>query len=103
MQKLINLLSGLFLIVVFIMSIVFSYFNSTPVTIRFGTWEIADLAVSIWIIGAFVCGGSLGLILGLRFFKGIKTKNEVRQLNKKLAQAKTEIQQLRTLTMKDLS
>lgn len=102
MQKLSNLLSGLFLMLVFITSITFSYFNSTPVVIKFGTFEFLELPISVWIIGAFVSGGLLGLLLGLRFFSGLKSKAEIKRLNKQLAIAEQELQQLRSHTLKDL-
>lgn len=102
MQKLFNLLSGLFLILVFIVSITFTYFNSTPVIIQFGNWQFAELPVSVWIIGAFVSGGLLGLVLGLRFFNGLRSKSEIKRLNKKLNATQREVEELRSLTMKGL-
>lgn len=101
MQKIANLLSGLFLILVFIVSIVFTYFNSTPVSIEFGSWQFPPVPVSVWIIGAFVSGGTLGLLLGLRFFTGIKVRSDVRRLTKQLQQARAEANQLRSPTFKD--
>ncbi|MFT5937825.1 MAG: putative integral membrane protein [Pseudohongiellaceae bacterium] len=102
MQKLSNLLSGLFLILVFFVSITFTYFNSTPIIIRFGNWQVIQLPASVWIIGAFVSGGLLGLLLGLRFFSGLRSKHEIRRLNKKLHAAKLEVEQLRSLSAKSL-
>jgi putative membrane protein len=102
MRKLSNLLSGLFLILVFFVSITFTYFNSTPIIIRFGNWQVTQLPASVWIIGAFVSGGLLGLLLGLRFFSGLRSKHEIRRLNKKLHAAKLEVEQLRSLSAKSL-
>jgi putative membrane protein len=102
MQKLSNLLSGLFLLLVFIVSITFTYFNSTPVIIQFGNWQVAELPVSVWIIGAFVSGGLLGLLLGLRFFSGLRSKNEIKRLNKKLLAAQLEVEQLKSQSVKSL-
>lgn len=101
MQKILNLLSGLFLILVFIVSIVFTYFNSTPVSIAFGAWQFAPVPVSVWIIGAFVSGGTLGLLLGLRFFSGIKARSEVRRLTKQLNQARADANHLRSTYTRD--
>ena len=100
MQKLSNLLSGLFLILVFIASITFTYFNSTPVIIKFGSWQVAQLPVSVWIIGAFVSGGLLGLLLGLRFFSGLRSKSEIRRLNEKLHATELEVIKLRSQSVK---
>lgn len=102
MQKLSNLLSGLFLILVFIVSITFTYFNSTPIIIRFGNWQFTELPVSVWIIGAFVSGGLLGLLLGLRFFSGLRSKSEIKRLNKKLLAAQLEVDHLRSQSVKSL-
>lgn len=99
MKKLLNLLSGLFLILVFIASITFTYFNATPVVISFGTFEFAELPVSVWIIGAFVCGGMIGLILGLRFFQGLKSKTDIKRLGKKLRNAEQELERLQSLSL----
>ncbi|MFT6093791.1 MAG: putative integral membrane protein [Pseudohongiellaceae bacterium] len=102
MQKLWNLLSGLFLILVFFVSITFTYFNSTPITIQFGNWQVTQLPASVWIIGAFVSGGLLGLLLGLRFFSGLRSKHEIRRLNKKLHAAELKVEQVRSLSAKSL-
>ena len=102
MQKLINLLSGLFLILVFIVSIVFTYFNSTPVSIAFGTWQFPPVPVSVWIIGAFVSGGLLGLLMGIRFFSGFRARADVRRLTKQLKEARAEASQLRSSTLRDV-
>ncbi|MFK7864384.1 MAG: lipopolysaccharide assembly protein LapA domain-containing protein [Pseudohongiellaceae bacterium] len=101
MQKLSNLLSGLFLVLVFIASITFTYFNSTPVVIKFGTFEFIELPVSVWIIGAFASGSLLGLLLGFGVFRGIKSKAEIKRLTKQLASAEQEIQQLHSLSLQD--
>lgn len=102
MRKLGSLLSGFTLILVFIVSITFSYFNTTPVSIAFGTWELSPMPVSVWIIGAFVSGGIIGLLLGLRLFHSLKSRAEIRRLTKQLSEAKQELNQLRTMSLKDL-
>jgi uncharacterized integral membrane protein len=101
MQKITSVLSGLFLILVFIVSIVFTYFNSTPVSIVFGSWQFAPTPVSVWIIGAFVSGAALGLLLGLRFFSGIKARSDIRRLSKQLKQVSAEASHLRATSFKD--
>ena len=58
MRKLGHLLSGLFLVLVFVLSIIFSYFNTTPVSIGFANWEFSAQPISVWIIGAFVSAKS---------------------------------------------
>ncbi|NKB31595.1 MAG: DUF1049 domain-containing protein [Pseudomonadales bacterium] len=102
MRKISNLLSDLFLILVFTASITFSYFNTTPVQISVGAWEFPAQPVSIWIIGAFVIGGTIGLLLGMGIFKNLKSKSEIKRLSKQLAEAKQEVSQLRAMSLKDL-
>jgi len=102
MRNLINLLSGFFLLLVFVAAITFSHFNTEPVGINFGRLSFAPLPVSVLIIGAFVCGGILGLILGLGVFRQLKSWAEIRGLKKELANAKQEVNHLRTLSLWDL-
>ncbi|MEQ8954773.1 MAG: LapA family protein [Gammaproteobacteria bacterium] len=103
MHKIGRLLSGLFLVLVFIASVTFSYFNNIPVVISYGSYQFPSQPVSVWIIGAFVLGGSLGLLLGLRIFKHLKSRVEIRRLSKELAAAKEEVNRLRSLSLKDLN
>ncbi len=103
MRQLTQLLSGLFLLLVFAVSITFSYYNSTPVAIGIGSWQLQALPVSVWIIGSFVSGGLLGLLLGLGLFRNLKSRAEIRRLNKALAEAKEEVSKLRSLTLRDVT
>ena len=102
MRKIAQLLSGFFLILVFVASITFSFFNSTPIVITFGNWAFPAQPVSVWIIGAFVTGGLIGLSLGVGFLRTMKSKLEIRRLGRQLADAKQEVSQLRTMSLKDL-
>lgn len=102
MRKIANLLSGFFLILVFVASITFSVFNSTPIVLTFGSWELPAQPVSVWIIGAFVAGGLIGLILGVGILRNIKSKSQIRRLTKQLSDARQEVSQLRSMTLKDL-
>ena len=102
MRKIGRLLSGFFLILVFVASTAFTYFNTTPVSIAFGNWQLAAQPVSVWIIGGFVLGGSVGLMLGLGLFRNLKSRSEIRRLNKQLTEARQEIGQLRAMSLKDL-
>ena len=102
MRKVANLLSGLFLILVFAATITFAYFNTTAVSIKFGSGVLATQPVSVWIIGAFVSGGTLGLLLGLGIFRNLKSRSEIRQLTKQLSEAKQEVSDLRAISLKEL-
>lgn len=101
MRKLAQLFSGIFLVLVFIASITFSYFNTTPVVITFANWQFPPQPVSVWIIGAFVVGGLLGLILGLGLFRNFRSRSELKRLNKQLEKAKQEAANLRAMSLKD--
>lgn len=96
MRTLKRLLAGFFVVCVFAGAVGFAYYNDTPVTIGMGAWQLPPQAVSIWIMGAFVTGGLLGLLLGLRLFQGLRTGNRVRKLSKQLMAARQELEQLRT-------
>jgi|TARA_B110000263_G_scaffold81419_1_gene71230 uncharacterized integral membrane protein len=102
MKKLGQLLSGLFLILVFIAAITFSNINSTPVNISFGRWEFQAVPVSVWIIAAFVTGGCLGLLLGLGIWRNFRSKSKIKRLIKQLAESQQEVSQLRTISMKNI-
>jgi putative membrane protein len=102
MKKLVRLLSGLFIILVFIAAITFSYINSTPVKISFGSWEFQEVPVSAWIIAAFVVGGFLGLGLGLGIWRNFRSKSEIKRLQKQLANSQQEVIKLRAISIKDL-
>lgn len=103
MRNLSHLLSGFFLLSVFIASITFTYFNTESVSIAFGTVVFSPLPVSAWIIGAFVFGGALGLLFGLNFFYQLKSRSELKRLTKELENARREVKQLRKLGLRDLS
>ena len=102
MRQLTQLLSGFFLLLVFVASIVFSYYNSTPVPIVIGAWQLQAKPVSVWIISAFVSGGLLGLLLGLGLFRSLKSRVEIRRLKKALIEAEKEVSNLRSLSLRDI-
>ena len=102
MRQLTQLLSGFFLLLVFAASVTFSYYNSTEVVIGIGSWQLRPLPVSVWIIGAFVTGGFLGLLLGLGLFRNLRSRVEIRRLNKALREAEEEVSNLRSLSLRDI-
>lgn len=101
MRQLTQLLSGFFLLLVFAASVTFTYYNSIPVAIGIGSWQLPAQPVSVWIIGAFVSGGLLGLVLGLGLFRNLKSRVEIRRLMKALNDAEEEISSLRSLSPRD--
>lgn len=101
MRKLAQFFSGLFLVLVFIVSIIFSYFNTTPVAISFANRQFPAQPVSVWIIGAFVSGGLLGLLFGLGLVRNLKARAEIRRLTRQLEQSQQEVSRLRTTAFRD--
>lgn len=64
MNKLMRLCAWIFLFLVFFTSIVFSFFNTEPVSLSFGFVVLSPQPLSLWVISAFAAGGLLGLLLG---------------------------------------
>ena len=103
MRNLNNLLTGFFLLSVFFGAITFSHFNTELISINFGNFVFSPLPVSALIIGAFVSGGTLGFILGLKFFYQLKSRAELIRLTKELENARREIKKLRNLSLRKLT
>ena len=101
MRQLTQLLSGFFLLLVFAVSVTFTFYNSVPVTIGIGSWQFQPQPVSVWIIGAFVSGGLLGLLLGLGLFRNVKSRVEIRRLTKALIEAEQKVSSLHSLSLLD--
>ena len=102
MRKISSLLSGLFLILVFAASVTFTYFNLEPISISVGAWQFSSQPISVWIIGAFVLGGLIGLLFGLEIFKNLKLRVENRYLNRQLDKANKQVLQVRGKSSKNL-
>lgn len=96
MRTLKRLLVRFFVVCVFVAAVAFASYNDTPVAVGLGDWRLPPQAVSIWILGAFVIGGILGLLLGLRLFHGFRGNSRVRKLSRQLAAARQEIALLKT-------
>ena len=100
MKKLSRLIFALILFVVFTVSIIFVRFNSEPTVIFIGKFEIWELPLSVLVIGVFVAGSLLGLVLGLRIFRAMKDKAEILILRGRLKKIEG---QLACLKMKNSS
>ena len=83
------------------LSVTFTFYNSVPVTIGIGSWQFQPQPVSVWIIGAFVSGGLLGLLLGLGLFRNVKSRVEIRRLTKALIEAEQKVSSLHSLSLLD--
>ena len=100
MKNLSRLIFALILFVVFTVSIIFVRFNSEPTVIFIGKFEIWELPLSVLVIGVFVAGSLLGLVLGLRIFRAMKDKAEIFILRGRLKKFES---QLASLKMKNSS
>ena len=100
MKKVSGLIFALILFVVFTVSIIFVRFNSEPTVIFIGNFEIWELPLSVLVIGVFVAGSLLGLVLGLRIFRAMKDKAEISILRGRLKKIEG---QLASLKMKNSS
>ncbi|MEX2130353.1 MAG: lipopolysaccharide assembly protein LapA domain-containing protein [Pseudohongiellaceae bacterium] len=102
MTKLMQFLGSLFLLLVFLAVIAFSMLNTARVGLSLWLWDFAPQPVSVWIILAFVLGGSLGLLFGTGFSHYFKTRRELIQLRKRAHLAETEVARLRSLALKEI-
>jgi lipopolysaccharide assembly protein A len=95
MQKLGRLIAGIFLLLVFIAGILFSFLNTTPVAVSFGWWILEPRPVAVWIIAAFTIGGLLGLIAGTGIAKHFRQVREIKSLRRQLLDREFEAEQMR--------
>ena len=95
MWKIVKFFSATIFVTVFLFTVIFVQLNPTPVSISFGFLEVAEYPVSVWIIGAFVFGGLVGLVLGYNWVQTFKSRLEIKNLTKKLVHANQMIKELR--------
>ena len=95
MWKIVRFFSATVLLAVFFFTVMFVQLNPAPVSISFGFLKIAEYPVSVWIIGAFVFGGLVGLVLGCNWVRTFKSRLEIKNLTKKLVHANQMIKELR--------
>lgn len=95
MQKLIRFCAWLFLLLVFLASVIFSFFNSTAVPLSFGFFMLSPQPLSLWVISAFALGGVIGLSLGIGLFRSLRARLEVKRLRTRLDAAEQEIAALK--------
>ena len=74
--------TAILLVFVFTISVIFVRFNSELTSIVIGNFKLLELPLSVIVIGAFVSGSIIGLLLGLRLTKVFKLNAEIRRLKK---------------------
>ena len=85
MKKLIKTLTGFFLLIVMVLSLGFMRANDELVSLSFGAIESQERPVGLWIAAAFVLGGLLGLMVGLRLFSSLIGRLEIARLRSRIA------------------
>lgn len=85
MKKLIRTLTGFFLLIVMVLSLGFMRANDALVSLSFGAIESQERPVGLWIAAAFVLGGLLGLVVGLRLFSSLIGRLEIARLRSRIA------------------
>ena len=74
--------TAILLVFVFTISVIFVRFNSELTSIVIGNFKLLELPLSVIVIGAFVSGSIIGLLLGLRLVKVFKLNAEIKRLKK---------------------
>lgn len=90
MLKLFRAFTLLFLVLIFLFSIGFSFFNTEPVALSFGFFVLAPQPLALWVLCGFVLGGVLGLVLGAGIFRNWRNTREIERLRTELLQAQRQ-------------
>lgn len=85
-----RLFSGLILLAVLVLSLSFLSANTEAVSLRLGSYATASYPVALWVAAAFVMGGTLGLLVGLRLVRSLRSKVAVVSLRRRLKKAEEE-------------
>lgn len=75
MNKLIRLFGWIFLFLVFLASIAFSFFNTELVPLSFGFVVLSPQPLSLWVVSAFALGGLIGLLLGVAMTGNVRNSS----------------------------
>lgn len=73
-----------FLVVVFLLSVVFSFFNTQLVPLSLGFMVFSAQPLALWVLGAFALGGLLGQLFGSGLFRRWRTEREIAQLRARI-------------------
>ena len=90
MLKLSRALTLLFLVLIFLFSIGFSFFNTEPIALSFGFFVLPAQPLALWVLSGFVLGGMLGLALGAGIFRKWRNEREIKRLRTELLQAQLQ-------------
>lgn len=85
MQRIKKWFAMLILLLIFIISVGFSMWNTVPVPLSFGFYNLEARPLSLWLILAFCFGGLSGLVLGAGLIRDARLRHRIRVLEKELA------------------
>ncbi len=91
MSTLSRALAWLVLVVIFLLSVGFSFFNTLQVPLSFGFLVLSAQPLALWVLGAFAAGGLLGLLLGAGLFRRWRQAREITQLRAQVSRLETEV------------
>lgn len=88
MERLKYWLFVILLLLIILISVGFSLWNTQAVPLSFGIVSLDPKPVSFWVVSSFAVGGLCGLLLGAGFLRDYKLKRRIRKLEKALADSR---------------
>ncbi|MDP1930117.1 MAG: lipopolysaccharide assembly protein LapA domain-containing protein [Gammaproteobacteria bacterium] len=101
MHRLLRICSWIFLLLIFLVGILFSFFNTESVSLSFGFVVMQPQPLSVWVITAFALGGLIGLMLGAGIFKGVRSRIEIQRLLQRVESLEKERKRFEATRMKE--
>jgi len=74
-----------FVLVIFVLSVGFSLWNTTPVELSLGVHSFTARPLAFWLIVAFCLGGISGMVVGSGLVNDVRLRLRIRSLEKELA------------------
>jgi uncharacterized integral membrane protein len=91
MSALMRTMVLLLLVMIFLLSVGFSFFNTQQVPLSFGFFVLPAQPVALWVLGAFAAGGSLGLLFGSGLFRRWRLEREISSLRTQISDLKKSL------------
>jgi uncharacterized integral membrane protein len=94
MKSVLRFLWFLLFLLVVLAGFIFTIRNPEPIALWLGL-QFGPRPLSVWLLGAFIGGGLIGLSLGLGIWRGLKTRLVLRQQRQRIEQQDKQLAQLR--------
>jgi uncharacterized integral membrane protein len=94
MKSLHTFITVLVVIMVMLAGFLFTLNNTLPVSVWLGI-ELPPVALGIWVLGAFITGGFIGLLLGAGLLRRLIAKIRAQKAQARLMQQEKEIDNLK--------